>query len=382
MPLHSQARITAMTGPQRLHIPLLRVLVITQVMCVAIAVLLALLGNGLRTSLLYSLCIGNVASLLINLGRYGIAHWLLARPGPHPPDLHPQWPGWRWMLPLVLVGGTLGYLVGSWLAQGLGGSATMKGHSHDWQGWLAIFIISTTASLGITWFFFARARIAASEAAAAAAARLAAETQLKLLESQLEPHMLFNTLANLRALIGVDPQRAQAMLDRIIDFLRATLNASRVGQHRLADEYARLADYLALMQIRMGERLQVMLDLPPELADCAVPPLLLQPLVENAIKHGLEPQRGGGRLRISAEAEGAGRLRLCVSDSGAGLSALAPQAGSTPGAGFGLGQVRDRLATLYGAEASLALTALPEGGTLACVVLPRSTHITTAAKPS
>jgi sensor histidine kinase YesM len=182
--------------------------------------------------------------------------------------------------------------------------------------------------------------------------------------------MLFNTLANLRALIAVDPERAQEMLDRLIDFLRATLGASRAPLHPLSAEFERLSDYLALMQVRMGERLRVELDLPPGLAGTPVPPLLLQPLVENAIKHGLEPKRGGGLVRVQAVVEGA-ELVLRVVDTGAG-----PTSSSTAGSRFGLHQVRERLATVYGAAASLTLERGPAdtGGTVVTLRWPRATH--------
>ncbi len=157
------------------------------------------------------------------------------------------------------------------------------------------------------------------------------------------------------------------MLDRLILFLRATLDASRSGTHPLATEFARLTDYLELMQIRMGPRLQTRLTLPRELAARKVPTLLLQPLVENAIKHGLEPQVRGGRIEISAGSEGA-QLVLRVRDTGAGLAPAAPEQGT----GFGVGQVRERLATLYGPAASLDLAPAPdtEGGTLATLRMP------------
>jgi sensor histidine kinase YesM len=183
--------------------------------------------------------------------------------------------------------------------------------------------------------------------------------------------MLFNTLANLRVLIGVDAARAQAMLDHLNAYLRATLSASRALQHPLADEFARLADYLALMAVRMGPRLQVRLDLPAELARLPVPPLLLQPLVENSIKHGLEPQVDGGRIDITARRVGQ-QLVLDVRDTGAGPGAAAT--GTDTSGGFGLVQVRERLATVYGSRASLTLQAAgdAEGGTLATLRLPRS----------
>jgi sensor histidine kinase YesM len=188
--------------------------------------------------------------------------------------------------------------------------------------------------------------------------------------------MLFNTLANLRVLIGTDPARAQAMLDQLIAFLRATLAGSRAAQHPLRAEFARLADYLALMQVRMGARLGTRFELPEALAELPVPPLLLQPLVENCIKHALEPAVAGGRIDISAARE-AGALVLRVRDTGAGLSGAATadtglSGAATAGTAFGLAQVRERLAALYGTRASLTLTdALDaEGGALATIRLP------------
>jgi len=121
--------------------------------------------------------------------------------------------------------------------------------------------------------------------------------------------MLFNTLANLRVLMTLDPPRAQAMLDHLIRYLRATLGASHAALHPLATEFAHLGDYLALMALRMGPRLQVQLHLPDTLRQHPVPPLLLQPLVENSIRHGLEPQVAGGRIEVSAALQ-AGQLLL------------------------------------------------------------------------
>lgn len=195
--------------------------------------------------------------------------------------------------------------------------------------------------------------------------------------------MLFNTLANLRALIATDPERAGHMLDRLIDYLRATLGASRRERHPLADEFARLDDYLALMAVRMGPRLGYALDLPAPLAQASVPPLLLQPLVENAIRHGLEPQLAGGRITVRAQATDQGRrLQLCVHDTGPGVD---PGAGlgatATPGGGFGLQQVRERLATLYGPEGTLELIAASAGGTSAIVTFPLQYATDTATRP-
>jgi LytS/YehU family sensor histidine kinase len=196
--------------------------------------------------------------------------------------------------------------------------------------------------------------------------RQASESRLRLLETQLEPHMLFNTLANLRTLIAIDPARAQTMLDHLIAYLRATLSASRAGTHTLEQEFERLRDYLELMAVRMGPRLQFTLDLPAALAAQTIPPLLLQPLVENSIQHGLEPKVQGGSITVSARLEG-GRVCLEVCDTGLGLGPATP---GSDGKGFGVGQVRERLATVYGAAGTIDFVAVQEGGTRATVSFP------------
>ncbi|MDB5731948.1 MAG: signal transduction histidine kinase, LytS, partial [Variovorax sp.] len=188
------------------------------------------------------------------------------------------------------------------------------------------------------------------------------------------------TLANLRALITLDPPRAVAMLDRLNSYLRVTLAGSRALSHPLAAEFDRLGDYLELMSVRMGERLSYALELPEALRDAPVPPLLLQPLVENAIRHGLEPKVEGGCVTVRASRRPGGPaganppgelLVIEVSDTGVGLS----PAGSAPGApeagrGFGLAQVRERLAGLYGDRGAIELTACSAGGTCATVSFP------------
>jgi LytS/YehU family sensor histidine kinase len=248
---------------------------------------------------------------------------------------------------------------------------------------ISLVVISTQESL------------ASARTLAEAAQRQAAETQLRLLQSQLEPHMLFNTLANLRVLVGLDPVRAQAMLDHLIAYLRATLSASRAAAHPLATEFERVDDYLALMAVRMGPRLQVQLDLPEALRTLSVPPMLLQPLVENAIKHGLEPKVQGGRIEVQARLQ-AGQLCLRVRDTGVGLqpaptplTAAPMQAPAAPPptlpahavGGFGMTQVRERLATLYGSQASAVLAPATdaEGGTVVTLLLPLATATPTAA---
>jgi LytS/YehU family sensor histidine kinase len=213
-------------------------------------------------------------------------------------------------------------------------------------------------------------RLAANEVRAEAAQRQAVESQLQLLRAQLDPHMMFNTLANLHALIDADPPRAQAMLEHLITFLRATLHGSRALSHTLRDEFARLHDYLALMQIRMGPRLQVEVDLPPQFASIQVPTLLLQPLVENAIKHGLESSRGKGQLTVRARQQDQ-HLLLDVINTGRTLS---EEDAASNGPGFGLQSVRERLRSAYGKDIGLEMVPGPGGeGTRVTVRMPLQT---------
>ncbi len=338
-------------------------------LCTAIGLFLGVLGGHPGTKLVYSFAIGMSCWLLIDGTRLAIAYALdRARrrrglPAPARPGFEIGWAG---MIPLIVLGLLLGPLLGTRLADALTGGRSAP----PWdlaapttQITLAVTLLATLVSLVV---LTALERAAALRTRAEAAQREAAETELQLLQSQLEPHMLFNTLANLRVLIGSDPARAQAMLDRLIGFLRATLSASRRPSHPLADEFARVADYLALMAVRMGPRLQTRLDLPPALAALPVPPLLLQPLVENAIKHGLEPQAAGGRVEVSARRTG-DRLHLVVRDTGRGLDA-----GGPPGTQFGLAQIRQRLRAIYGQGAALTVEPAEdaEGGTVASVSLP------------
>jgi signal transduction histidine kinase len=345
-----------------------RHLLIAVPLCTFIALFLStVFSDPLSRMLVFSLSIGVSCQLLIDAGRRTVAWWL-ARTRPDSEPLRRGWPGWQWTAPIIVLGVAggiqIGYAMAGWIL-GIPASPPAWG---NWRSWFIILSTCLIASIGVTALFWSRGRLAAAEAQAQRAKSAAVENQLKLLESQLEPHMLFNTLANLRVLIALDPPRAQAMLDRLIAFLRATLNASRVGTHALSAEFDRLADYLALMQIRMGPRLQFAFELPNELRDTPLPPLLLQPLVENSITHGLEPKVEGGRIDVRAAREGA-MLVLTVRDSGVGLSSAA----ATQGTRFGTQQVRDRLAALYGSAATFTLERAAGGGTEARITLPLKT---------
>jgi len=323
-------------------------------------VIAMLSGSRLVNTLVYSQCIGLSIWGCIETGRRLV-----------PGDLR-GWPAGRRLAILVAVGCVLGYAVGLTLADAIFGYSSWRDYLRTPRHLLADFGPTIAFCALVSSWFYLRGQARADRARVAAATHAATLARLDLLQSQLEPHMLFNTLANLRALIGADPARAQDMLDHLIAFLRATLAASRQAEHPLADEFARIADYLALMRVRMGDRLQASATLPAALAALGVPPLLLQPLVENAIKHGLEPQRGVGQLQVEALREG-DTLVLRVVDSGRGLEAAAAardREPGQPGSGFGLAQVRERLHALHGDAARFTLQPRPEGGTLAEIRLP------------
>jgi signal transduction histidine kinase len=345
-----------------------RVGLVAVVSTIVALLLTAIRNDSFGQNWVYSICVGFSCWFFIEVGRLTIMRWVKRRAARRH-AARTVFPPFRWLIPWIIVSALLGYEVGvvfgnallGLKAPGLGLFATNP------RALAVILIITILATLVVTFWWFACARLAESEARAESAQRAASETHLKLLEAQLEPHMLFNTLANLRVLISVDPERAQVMLDRLIGFLRTTLHASRSDVQSLAEEFARVSDYLALMAIRMGPRLEVKIDLPQELRDVPVPPLLLQPLIENSIKHGLEPKVQGGCIEVAARCD-ADSLVLTVRDSGVGLSHEATTAGTR----FGLRQVRQRLTTLYADRAQVALEPAtgPDGGTIARIVLP------------
>ena len=305
-----------------------------------IAVLLSLVGygSGFGDNLVFSQCIGLTVLLLIHLG------WRLLWGGQKPPRLP--------FFGLVAVAVLAGWLGGSALASLFLGLPWTAGRS-------AGAALGVTVAAGIigTWFFWSRHRAAEME-------RQRIESQLKMLQAQIEPHFLFNTLANLDALIQTDPKRARAMLGHLNDYLRATLAATRRERSTLADEFALLRGYLEVQGMRMGERLRFRLELPESLAQAGLPPMLLQPLVENSLKHGLEPKVEGGEVKVSAREEG-GLLVLEVADSGLGRAN-----GSTGGGGVGLANVRERLAAAY-AGAKVEAGVNPAGGYTVTLSIPR-----------
>jgi sensor histidine kinase YesM len=192
-------------------------------------------------------------------------------------------------------------------------------------------------------------------------ARHGAQAELKLLQAQVEPHFLFNTLANLRFLVQTQSPQALTMLDHLIHYLRTALPEIRAESSTVGREIELARAYLEILRIRMGGALAVEAGGPPELMDAGFPPLIVLTLVENAIKHGIAPL-GKGRVSVQASASG-GRLRVTVEDDGRGL-------GEPIGQGVGLRNVRERLRAIYGETARLDLEQRPGGGAIASVEVP------------
>jgi LytS/YehU family sensor histidine kinase len=189
------------------------------------------------------------------------------------------------------------------------------------------------------------------------------EAQMATLQAQVEPHFLFNTLALIGQLIETDPPQAARIHAHLIDYLRATLPQMRAGGGGTLGKQVELARaYLAIMQARMKERLAVKFEVPDFLGSAPFPPMMLLILIENAIKHGLEPKIEGGRIQISAKVVHA-TLHVDVRDDGIGFNLHADE-------GVGLANIRERLKLLYGASAELVIEAPPEGGALVSIRIP------------
>jgi signal transduction histidine kinase len=209
---------------------------------------------------------------------------------------------------------------------------------------------------------------AASRARALAAQRREANARLQLLQAQIEPHFLFNSLAHVVSLIDTDPARAKALLESFTDYLRASLSGLRQAEHSLGDELRLVQAYLQVQGHRMAHRLRVHIDVPEALLGLSLPALLLQPLVENAVVHGLEPTVDGGTVTVKARVQD-DRLWIDVDDDGQGLGPSAHPRGS----GTALLNIRERLKHHVGGQASLDMHSPDLGGTHCRLDLPLPT---------
>jgi LytS/YehU family sensor histidine kinase len=192
-------------------------------------------------------------------------------------------------------------------------------------------------------------------------------TEIKLLQSQMEPHFLFNTLSNILSLIDADPGKAKRMLESFTAFLRSSLVTARNETITLSQEMDVIKNYLAIFSVRMGNRLRYTIDIPESLRNFKIPPLLVQPLVENAVKHGLEPSVNGGTLLVQGSRE-ADTVRIIVADSGIGVNE------TSPGNGIGLDNIKRRLSLLYGEQGRLFFEENRPSGVKVVIEIPYETN--------
>ena len=221
----------------------------------------------------------------------------------------------------------------------------------------------------ITYFFTSREQIAQSQTRIQeeqikrlTSEKKLAEANLKLLQAQIEPHFLFNTLSNVLSLLDTDPKKGKSMLVDFIQYLRASLSKIREEKATLGQEMEMIQAYLNIFKVRMGDRLHYKIDLPKKLKAISFPPMLIQPLVENAIKHGLEPKVDGGEILISGE-EKNGILRIEVVDTGGGFK-------EGKNFGMGLSNIRERLQSIYGNSGRLILEENQPHGLKATIEVP------------
>jgi hypothetical protein len=221
-------------------------------------------------------------------------------------------------------------------------------------GW-AFALGVTLLQLSFGWVLLRQRRASDARARQILLEREVLAARLSVLQAQIEPHFLYNTLANVQALARTDVRSSDTMLGHLIDYLRSAMPAMRAGTSTLGREFDLARAYLAIMRFRMGERLQFSVHAPAELVGHEFPPTLVGTLVENAVKHGLERSAAGGRIDVAASVDGSAvppRLVVEVTDTGLGFSA-------SSGSGVGLANARERLSLLYGADADLELMPNP-----------------------
>jgi signal transduction histidine kinase len=238
--------------------------------------------------------------------------------------------------------------------------------THEGYIWLVAIVFSLVAASIALFINFSWVKLAQSRRDVERAERAAIEAQLRALQAQIEPHFLFNTLANLDALIAVDADQARNLLANLIRYLRAALMHARSEAATLDTEVELLKAYLGIMALRLPNRLKTEFDCDPECLRLRFPAMLLQPLVENAITHGIEPACAGGTIRVSVRCVG-DKLVVSVDDTGIGLGN-----GHTAGTGAGIQNIQARLHSLFGGSARFTLEPRTPRGTHAGIEVPLS----------
>lgn len=276
----------------------------------------------------------------------------------------------------AMFGGIAGGLFGIFLEQGFQGPvmAEIQGLSITALIGCLVFCVIYTSLIAILLHLRRNLLIHKNEELKASAqqervARQLIDARLRLMQAQVEPHFLFNTLASVQHLAEARSPEAARLTAQLITFLRGGLSGLREERTTLEREFIMVESYLLIMKTRMDERLEFSLDLPHALMNESIPPAMLISLVENAIKHGLEPQPQGGRIDVVAQRTVDGQLTICVSDTGRGVVRSGGLVNRLEG-GLGLSNIRDRLHAIYGERAALETMANVPRGFVATLMVP------------
>lgn len=294
-------------------------------------------GKGLAVNFIFSQSIGLCMCSFILAGHYFVRG--------------PSLVGHAVLLLITMpAGAAVGTFVGAQIA-GVSFEEILQGRPAPFIQMLFIGILFGTM---VTYFFFSRERISQTEAQLQeeqikrlTLEKKTLETHLRLLQAQIEPHFLFNTLSNILSLLESDPVAGRAMLENLTRYLRSSLSRTRERTTTLGQELDLVRAFLDIYKVRMGERLRYAIEVPEKLRDVPFPPMLVQPLVENALKHGIEPEIKGGEILIKVE-ENADSYHLIVVDTGSGLSKQGV-------GGIGLANVRERVEALFHGRGRLIL---------------------------
>ena len=315
-----------------------RTLLYTAAFNTIIAVLLVVVGFGrpFLHTLLYSQCIGLTICMCVVLSLYAVRDRSAVLRGIA-------------VLAAIAFGAVGGMAIAAVFIR-IPGDALVTNSMFLWQ----VLGISILFGMIITYFFHSKEKLSATRQLAQeehikrlSSEKLALEADLRRLQAQVEPHFLFNTLSNIVSLMDTDPARAKSMQMDLIRYLRTALGRSRDRDTTLGQEAELMRAYLDIFKIRMGERLHYSIEVPDRLKKLPLSPMLLQPLVENALLHGVEPKIEGGAIRICAD-EAGGIVTIEVSDTGNGLAAHRRP-------GVGLTNVAKRLEQLYGDKGRLVV---------------------------
>ena len=282
--------------------------------------------------------------------------------------LHPRVPLPLVIIAMLIVGVALGLVLGGTAIAGRPLHLLRGGHPAPIPAPILAMLFGTLGAVGFALLYHlwaARGRMERAERDALARGKALAEAELRVLQAQMEPHFLFNTLSNVISLIHTDPGRAARLLEDLTALLRASLSRVRANDSTLGEELDLVRAYLDLQALRMDGRMTWDVRGEPGIEGLRLPPLLVQPLVENAVLHGVEPAVGGGRVEVRAERADGGAVRIRVVDDGAGFG---PE--RADGAGECIANVRERLRALFGDRGRLTLEELPGGGAGAELYLP------------